>query len=146
LIANDRFAALEKVGQHSTDLMIVVDAQGTIIYANPTALAIFEKTLEHGIGTNVFNYLHPDEQERVTPRFIELLETPGGSIRDSIKSITQSGEIREFETVSTNWLDNDAVRASSSTGATSPNSASTSPSSKPTSSASAWPSRTTWPP
>ena len=110
LIANDRFAALEKVGQHSTDLMIVVDAQGTIIYANPTALAIFEKTLEHGIGTNVFNYLHPDEQERVTPRFIELLETPGGSIRDSIKSITQSGEIREFETVSTNWLDNDAVR------------------------------------
>ncbi|MGC1420325.1 MAG: EAL domain-containing protein [Acidimicrobiales bacterium] len=109
-VANERFAALEKVGQHSTDIMIVIDEHGTVIYANPTALSIFDKTLENGIGTSAFDYLHPDDVERVAGRFIELLRTPGATISDTVKSVTGSGEVREIEIVSTNWLDNDAVR------------------------------------
>ena len=109
-VANERFAALEKVGQHSTDLMIVIDERGTVIYANPTALSIFDKTLENGIGTSAFDYLHPDDVERVAGRFIELLATPGATISDTVKSVTGSGDVREIEIVSTNWLDNDAVR------------------------------------
>jgi diguanylate cyclase (GGDEF)-like protein/PAS domain S-box-containing protein len=109
-LTDERFSALEKVGEHSTDLMVVIDSQGVVIYANPIALQTFGKTLEEGIGANAFDYLHPDDLERVAVRFIDLLAMPGGSISDNIKSVTDSGEIREIEIVSTNWLDNDAVR------------------------------------
>jgi PAS domain S-box-containing protein len=109
-LTDHRFSALEKVGEHSTDLMVVIDAQGIVIYANPIALQIFNKTLEEGIGANAFDYLHPDDLERVAVRFIDLLQMPGGSISDTIKSVAVNGEIREIEIVSSNWLDNDDVR------------------------------------
>jgi diguanylate cyclase (GGDEF)-like protein/PAS domain S-box-containing protein len=109
-VTDDRFAALEKVGQHSTDLMIVIDGEGTVIYANPVALQTFGKSLEDGIGTSAFNYLHPDDTERVALRFIELVKTPGASISDMVRSVTNSGDIREIEIVSTNWLENADVQ------------------------------------
>ncbi len=109
-LSPERFAALEKVGQHSSDLMIVIDAEGIVVYANPVALQTFGKTFEDGIGTNAFDYLHPDDLERVAARFIDLLGTPGASISDTVTSITESGEVREIEIVSTNWLDNEAVQ------------------------------------
>src|ERR1035438_4080700 len=109
-LSPERFAALEKVGQHSLDLMVVIDAEGIVTYANPVALRTFGKTIEDGIGTSAFDYLHPDDLERVAVRFIELLRTPGASISDTVKSVTESGEVREIEIVSTNWLENEAVQ------------------------------------
>jgi diguanylate cyclase (GGDEF)-like protein/PAS domain S-box-containing protein len=107
--AAERFAALEQVGQHSLDLMIVVDQTGAVIYANPVALDTFGISLEEGMGTSAFKYLHPDDVERVVMRFIELLATPGGVIRDTVRTLTETGEIRELEIVSTNSIDNAAV-------------------------------------
>jgi diguanylate cyclase (GGDEF)-like protein/PAS domain S-box-containing protein len=109
-LSRERFAALEKAGQHSSDLMIVIDGVGTVIYANPTALQTFGKSLEEGIGLNALDYLHPDDLERVATRFVDLLANPGSSVSDTVKSVTTSGDIREIEIVSTNWLDNDDVQ------------------------------------
>jgi diguanylate cyclase (GGDEF)-like protein/PAS domain S-box-containing protein len=104
-----RFAALEKVGQHSSDLIVVIDGEGIVLYANPVALELFGRTFEEGVGSNAFMYLHPDDVERVSQRMVDLLQTPGGSISDTIKSVTASGEVRQLEVVSTNCLDNDEV-------------------------------------
>jgi diguanylate cyclase (GGDEF)-like protein/PAS domain S-box-containing protein len=109
-LSSERFAALEKAGEHSSDLMIVIDGDGTVIYANPVALQTFGKTLEEGIGLNALDYLHPDDLERVSLRFIDLLSNPGASVSDTIKSLGEDGDVREIEIVSTNWLDNDDVR------------------------------------
>ena len=107
--AAERFAALEQVGQRSSDLMIVIDRAGRVIYANPVALATFGISLEEGLGTNAFKYLHPDDVERVVLRFIELLGTPGASIRDTVRTLAEGGEVHELEIVSTNSIDNAAV-------------------------------------
>ena len=109
-LSSERFAALEKAGQHSSDLMIVINGGGTVIYANPIALHTFGISLEDGIGLNALDYLHPDDLERVAARFLDLLANPGSSVSDNVKSVTESGDIREIEIVSTNWLDNDDVR------------------------------------
>jgi PAS domain-containing protein len=58
-LSRERFAALEKAGQHSSDLMIVINGEGTVIYANPVALQTFGKSLEEGIGLNALDYHHP---------------------------------------------------------------------------------------
>ncbi|HEV3267620.1 MAG TPA: EAL domain-containing protein [Acidimicrobiales bacterium] len=105
----ERFAALKAVGQNSLDLLLVIDEQGKVTYANPISLTTFGISLEEGLGTDAFTYLHPDDVERVFTRFLELIQTPKGSIRDTVRTIAANGEIFEFELVSTNALDNDAV-------------------------------------
>jgi diguanylate cyclase (GGDEF)-like protein/PAS domain S-box-containing protein len=72
---------------------------------NPKALEIFGLSLEEGLGTSAFTYLHPDDVERVAEEFLRLLQTPGGTIRDGVRAITANGELRDIEIVSTNALD-----------------------------------------
>jgi diguanylate cyclase (GGDEF)-like protein/PAS domain S-box-containing protein len=105
----ERFAALEVVGQRSQDLMLIVDAMGNVQYANPICLETFGVSLEDGVGTSAFNYIHPDDAERAITEFLTLLETPSGTFRDTIRAIDANGDVRELELVSTNALDNVAV-------------------------------------
>jgi diguanylate cyclase (GGDEF)-like protein/PAS domain S-box-containing protein len=101
--------ALSPMGQNSTDVMIVLDATGTVTYANPSALEIFGITFEEGVGTSSFNYLHPEDLPRVMSRFAELLQSPGATFNDTIRTVTENGEVRELEIVSTNRLNNETV-------------------------------------
>jgi diguanylate cyclase (GGDEF)-like protein/PAS domain S-box-containing protein len=105
----ERFATLQVVGQRSQDLMLVLDAAGNVQYANPVCLEIFGLTLEAGIGTSAFLYLHPDDIERVANQFVALLETPSGTVRDVVRTLGARGEVHELELVATNALDNAAV-------------------------------------
>ncbi|MFZ0769114.1 MAG: EAL domain-containing protein [Acidimicrobiales bacterium] len=107
--AKDYYAALAEVGRRSQDVMLVVDAAGNVKYANPVSLETFGISLEDNLGTSAFGYLHPDDVERVVTRFVALLSTPGGSVRDMVRTIAANGEIRELELVSTNALDSEAV-------------------------------------
>jgi diguanylate cyclase (GGDEF)-like protein/PAS domain S-box-containing protein len=109
LDATNYYAALVEVGRLSQDLMLVVDGAGTVKYANPVALETFGISLEEGLGTSAFGYLHPDDLERVISQFIALLRMPQGSLRDVIRTIAANGETREIEIVSTNALDSEAV-------------------------------------
>lgn len=106
---DERFAALRYVGHNSLDLLLVIDETGKVAYANPITLTTFGISLEEGIGTDAVTYLHPDDVERVFMRFLELIQMPSGSIRDTVRTIAANGEIRELELVSTNALDNAAV-------------------------------------
>jgi diguanylate cyclase (GGDEF)-like protein/PAS domain S-box-containing protein len=106
---SERFATLEAVGRFSEDLMLVVDGAGIVEYANPKVLEIFGLSLEEGIGTSAFAYIHPDDLERVATQFLALLETPSYTIRDTIRTIAAGGEIHDIDIVSTNALDNAVV-------------------------------------
>jgi diguanylate cyclase (GGDEF)-like protein/PAS domain S-box-containing protein len=105
----ESFAALEEVGENSLDLLLVVDHAGSVKYANPAALTTFGISREESVGTDAFQYLDPDDLERVFTVFLELLETPRGSVRETVRTIAANGEVRELELVSTNALDSPAV-------------------------------------
>ncbi len=107
--AHVRFAALEAVGRNSQDLMIVIDADGGITYANPTALRTFGISLAEGVGTSSFTYLHPDDVRRVVRRFLQLRHRPRSSLSDTVRAVTPAGDVRELEIISTNLLDDPAV-------------------------------------
>jgi diguanylate cyclase (GGDEF)-like protein/PAS domain S-box-containing protein len=105
----ERFAALEEVGRFSEDLMLVVDSSGIVQYANPKTLETFGLSLEEGLGTSAFSYVHPDDLEHVISMFLALLATPSGTIRDTIRTIAAGGETHEIDIVTTNALDNAVV-------------------------------------
>ncbi len=108
-LQSERFAALEEVGRRSEDLMLVVDRSGVVQYANPKVLETFGLSLEEGLGTSAFAYIHPDDLEHVITQFLSLLEMPSGTIRDTIRTVALSGETHEIDIVSTNALDNPVI-------------------------------------
>ncbi|MGD0054597.1 MAG: EAL domain-containing protein [Acidimicrobiales bacterium] len=108
-VSADRFGALRDVAQRSSDLMVVLDREGRVLYANPAALATFGISPEDGMGSSSFAYLHPEDLVRVTHQFVTLVREPGATLRDVVRTLTPSGQVRELELVSTNCLDNDGV-------------------------------------
>jgi diguanylate cyclase (GGDEF)-like protein/PAS domain S-box-containing protein len=106
---SERFAALEEVGRFSEDLMLIVDSSGIVQYANPKTLETFGLSLEEGLGRSAFSYVHPDDLEHVMTLFLALLETPSGTIRDTVRTIAAGGVTHEIDIVTTNALDNAVV-------------------------------------
>ncbi|MGH9020077.1 MAG: sensor domain-containing protein, partial [Acidimicrobiales bacterium] len=103
------FAALAAVGQNSQDLTVVLDADGAVTYANPAALQAFGISLDEGVGTSSFTYLHPDDVSRVVSQFLKLRRRPRSSVSDAVRAVTPAGEVRELEIISTNFIDDPAV-------------------------------------
>jgi PAS domain S-box-containing protein/putative nucleotidyltransferase with HDIG domain len=95
--------------QHSSDLIIVVDADGVVTYANPAASVMFGVSLEEAVGTSAFRYVHHDDFRRVVARHALLAREPTASIVDAVRFVSATGEERVLEIVATNCLDVPAV-------------------------------------
>jgi len=108
--ASEFVAAMAMVARHATDLLVLVDREGAIRYANPVACATFGISLEDALGTNAISYLHRDDTERVTARFVELLRLPGATMTDTVRFVSLSDEVRILELVSTNCLADPQIR------------------------------------
>jgi PAS domain S-box-containing protein len=100
---SDRLTA---VLEHAQDIIIVVDADGTIQYVNPAIERILGYPPEERIGENAFELMHPDDQEEVFSRFSELLDRPGAAT-DRIRHRLEhaDGGWRWFESVGSNHTD-----------------------------------------
>jgi PAS domain S-box-containing protein len=90
--------------QHSSDLIIVVDEAGDVVYANPAASVPFGLSPDQVVGRSAFLHIHPDDVERVMARQALLLESPGATSADSIRFVSASGQVRVLEIVASNCL------------------------------------------
>lgn len=95
--------------QHSSDLIVVVNEDGVLVYANPAASQTFGTPVDDAIGVSAFAFVHPDDADRLIPRFQELLRTPGHSRSETLRFLSATGETRILETISTNCLHVPAV-------------------------------------
>lgn len=105
----DYFAMLDAIGHSTEDVIIIIDAQGRVVYGNPVAEKVFGVTIEEVIATQARLYLHPDDLERNLLFFAEVLETAGMSARQEVRTISPAGEVRFLEVVCTNLLDDPSI-------------------------------------
>ena len=72
-------ARLEVLLEHTTDIITVLEPDGTIRYSNPAAgrLTGYEGLIL--AGTSAFDLIHPDDRDRVLRTFAVRLGTPGRS-------------------------------------------------------------------
>jgi len=67
---------------HSHDIILVLDEDGTVKYYSPA----LERVLGYGGGnspsTNVYDYVHPEDRERVLDHFGALLRAPDQTVTD----------------------------------------------------------------
>ncbi|HEV8223768.1 MAG TPA: PAS domain S-box protein [Rubrobacteraceae bacterium] len=97
--------------QHTSDTITVLDAGGTIIYVSPAVERMTGYKPEERVGTNAFNSVHPDDRERASGIFAEILKTPGIHLPLEFRVQHRDGSWRYLEHTVNNLLDDPAMGA-----------------------------------
>jgi diguanylate cyclase (GGDEF)-like protein/PAS domain S-box-containing protein len=108
LRSEERFRALV---QESADLILVADAELRLVYASPAATRIFGFDPADEQGRNLLEFVHRDDADRVASQFVGHARHPG-TIGAAIEYRVRrsDGEWRTIESISTNLLDDPAIR------------------------------------
>ena len=95
---------------NSSEVVKITDADGTLKYASPAFERLFGYSPEEVIGTNVFDYAHPEDIPRIQEETEKALESPGvGSNMVEYRFRHKNGSWRWVESVGTYLLDDPAV-------------------------------------
>ena len=97
--------------QHTSDTITVLDASGTIIYVSPAVERMTGYKPEERVGTNAFDSVHPDDRERASGIFAEILKTPGIHLPLEFRVQHRDGSWRYLEHTVNNLLDDPAMGA-----------------------------------
>ncbi|HWE55079.1 MAG TPA: EAL domain-containing protein [Acidimicrobiales bacterium] len=96
-----RFSALV---EHSTDLTVVMTAEGIVTYASPAWAAVTGWPLESAIGTDIRTLLHPDDFEQSAPLRRRLLSGSTEPVPLLCRIRHGDGTWRHVEIVTSNRL------------------------------------------
>jgi diguanylate cyclase (GGDEF)-like protein/PAS domain S-box-containing protein len=104
--SEEHFRALT---QNSSDIVTLLRAVGTIRYQSPAIERILGYRPEETIGDNAFDYVHPDDRERVEMAFAEGLIDPRRRPSAEYRFRHKDGSWVWLESVGTNLLDDPGV-------------------------------------
>ncbi|MDQ3899470.1 MAG: GAF domain-containing protein, partial [Actinomycetota bacterium] len=104
--SEERFRALV---QNVTDVILLIDANGTIRYLSPSCERVLGYTSEERIGGNVFSMVPPEELPRAQRLFAEVLATPGATRTMELRVRHRDGSWRHIEATGSNLLDDPSV-------------------------------------
>jgi PAS domain S-box-containing protein len=106
---------------NSSDMMIVLNEQARLTYANLSNVNILGYGASTQIGHNVLGLIHPDDHEPAASLFAEAMTRKDATAAVVLRFKTLSGEWRFIECILTNCLDEPAIRGIVGMAATSRN-------------------------
>jgi len=65
-----------KLIQHATDVIPVIGPDGTLQYISPSCTVHLGYEQDEVVGENVWEYVHPDDLDRATEKFLETIADP----------------------------------------------------------------------
>jgi PAS domain S-box-containing protein len=95
--------------ENTSDLVSVVEADGTIRYQSPAAERLLGYRPEERIGQGVFDLVHPQDLPRVRETFTELVASPRATRSTEVRLRHKQGGWRSFEIEGHNLLAEPAV-------------------------------------
>lgn len=96
--------------ENSSDGIVLVDETGTVLYASPSTSRILGYDRSEYEGHDALALVHPEDRERVTAVFRDLVATPGGNAASEYRYRTADGGWRWVDAVARNLLDDPLVR------------------------------------
>lgn len=102
-----RFRAL---AEQSSDIILLLDINGTILYTNPAIKYIMGYDTEDRINKNVFEKVHPDDLDLTVQAFHALINdknTP--TQRINVRVAHQDGNYHTLELAGTSLVNNDTI-------------------------------------
>ena len=103
----ERFRALV---QNSSDVIVVVDAAGTIAYVSPSIAGALGYPPEAVLGTSWIALAHPDDAARLRQLSAPRPPVPGARSTTEVRARHQDGTWRQLELISTNLRDEPDIR------------------------------------
>ncbi len=104
--SEERFRSLV---QNNSDIITVVDAEGTIRYVSPAVERVLGYAPEEMVGQSAFDYVHPDDLEEALGIFAEVSSGPGIRPLFELRLPHKDGSWRYLETVVTNMFEDPSV-------------------------------------
>ncbi|ACV12061.1 putative PAS/PAC sensor protein [Halorhabdus utahensis DSM 12940] len=95
--------------QESTDIITVLDADGTVKYQSPAVTRILGYEPGELLGKSGFDYVHPEDVDTVRAAFAELAGEPEGTITVECRFRTADGGWRWLEVNGSNQLDTEPI-------------------------------------
>ena len=104
-----RFRALI---EHSSDIIVILNLEGTITYINPAVEQVLGFKPEERIGAKGFERLHPDDLESLKDKFNTLVkDTNAPVLQSEMRLRHKDGSWRTFEAIGSNLVHNNVVEA-----------------------------------
>jgi diguanylate cyclase (GGDEF)-like protein/PAS domain S-box-containing protein len=94
---------------NSSHITLVLERDGTILYAGPSNINVTGREAGERVGHNVFESVHPDDFESCHAAFRQSLLAPGTLHPEVFRFIDASGETRSIQFVLTNCLDDPSI-------------------------------------
>jgi PAS domain S-box-containing protein len=101
-----RFRALI---EHSTDGIVVLAANGTLLYESPSAERITGYAAAERIGKRDLDTIHPEDRPALRAAFADLIGKPGGSVYLTYRALRKDGSLWWVEATATNMLDEPGI-------------------------------------
>ena len=95
---------------HMSDLVLLVDADLTLVYASPSASRLLGYADGSRIGRPLLELVHPDEREAAACVLQSIRENPGPSMPLKVRVLNAAGEGIHYEAQGTNLLDEPSIR------------------------------------
>ena len=96
--------------ENTSDILTLIDADGTVHYESSALERVMGYRPEDQLGTNAFDWVHPDDMERALSIFIEVLSTPGLHPPLEFRAPHKDGSWRYLEHTINNLLDDPDVK------------------------------------
>ena len=95
--------------EHSASIVAVLDERGTIEYQSPSVERVLGHDPDELVGETAFEYIHPEDRERVLRQFRNGLENPGPERVVEYRFRNADGEWRWLRSLGTNCLDDPSL-------------------------------------
>ena len=99
--SEERYRALT---QYASDLVTVMETSGIVRYQSPAIERMLGYSQEELLGKNAFDYVHPDDLQRVKMAYDEGLKDPGLHPSAEYRFRHKDGSWRWLESVGTNLI------------------------------------------
>jgi PAS domain S-box-containing protein len=95
--------------ENSTDGIVVVDASSIVRYASPSVTAIEGRTPDDLVGTDMMDFVHPDDVPALREFFQRVIDSPGQHLTHGARRQHRDGHWLRLEGTMTNLLHDPAV-------------------------------------
>lgn len=95
--------------ENASDGIVIIDSNATIRYFGPSVEKMLGTKSAGRLGRNALDLIHPDDLQKASETFTELLQKPGEIVRAELRSQHVDGSWRILEITGRNLLDNPSV-------------------------------------
>jgi PAS domain S-box-containing protein len=96
--------------QNSSDVITILDEDGTVRYASPALGQIIGYAPEERVGRRGFELIHPEDRERMLRVYAEVRKVPGVRRAAEVRCRHKDGSWRHLEAIVHNLLEDPSVR------------------------------------